>query len=207
MFGGRHMQSACNARCLREHPTQFSTPPPTLYARSARDWVKGALGSGGVCWVDEGHFRDTVSVMLRRAPGQLGVVPSFVFATSDDAVFLEEITVGNAVPVFTLDDVSLPKDVSGHGDGSELVETSAAAAGQTITPEEVNAALPAIDVAVCSRGALLMLNYFSTYSALIKAKAKAQPNFVRGLYWRDPPALSNWWTICIGWLRRKMSWY
>lgn len=169
--------------------------------------MKGALGSGGVCWVDEGHFRDTVSVMLRRAPGQLGVVPSFVFATSDDAVFLEEITLGNAVPVFTLDDVSLPKDVSGHGDGTELVETSAAAAGQTITPEEVNAALPAIDVAVCSRGALLMLNYFSTYSALIKAKAKAQPNFVRGLYWRDPPALSNWWTICIGWLRRKMSWY
>lgn len=160
-----------------------------------------------MCWVDEGHFRDTVSVLLRRAPSQLGVVPSFVFATSDDALFLEAITLGNAVPVFTLDDVSLPKDVSGRGDGAGLVETSAAAAGQTITPEEVKAALPAIDVAVCSRGALLMLNYFSTYSALIKAKAKAQPNFVRGLYWMDPPALSNWWTICLGWFRRKMWYY
>lgn len=156
-----------------------------------------------MCWVDEGLFRDTVSVLLRRAPDQLGVAPSFVFATSDDALFLEKITLGNAVPVFTLDDVSLPRDVSGRGDGTALVETSASATSQTITPEEVKAALPAIDVAVCSRGALLMLNYFSTYSALIKAKAKAQPNFVRGLYWMDPPALSNWWTICLGWFRRK----
>ncbi|CAM9374939.1 unnamed protein product, partial [Scytosiphon promiscuus] len=158
---------------------------------NARDWVKGALGSGGVCWVDEGNFRDTVAVMLRRAPDQLGVVPQFVFATSDDERFLEDIKLGNAVPVFTLDDVSLPR------------ETSASAAGQAITPDEINAALPAIDVAVCSRGALLMLNYFSTYSALIKAKAKAQPDFVRGLYWEDPPALSNWWTIFFGWFQRQ----
>ena len=158
------------------------TNPRCLFARSARDFVKEALGKGGVCWVDEHHFRDTVAVMLRRAPGQLGVVPRFVFATSDDPLFLEDVTQGNAVPVFTLEDVSLPTDV---------------------VIEEVKAALPAIDVAVCSRGALLMLNYFSTYSALIKAKAKAQPNFVRGLYWMEPPALSNWWTICLGWISRQ----
>lgn len=165
-----------------------------------------------MCWVDEGNFRDTVAVMLRRAPDQLGVVPQFVFATSDDERFLEDIKLGNAVPVFTLDDVSLPREVSGRGArgaagggaaGGGLAETSASAAGQAITPDEINAALPAIDVAVCSRGALLMLNYFSTYSALIKAKGKAQPDFVRGLYWEDPPALSNWWTIFFGWFQRQ----
>lgn len=163
-----------------------------------------ALGSGGVCWVKEADFRDTVDVFLRRAPSQLGVAPRFVFATSDDARFLEATKHGNAVPVFTLDDVSLPKDAAGRGSGSgnRVSTTSASAAGQSLTAEEVKAALPAIDVAVCSRGALLVLNYFSTYSALIKAKAKAQPNFVRGLYWADPPALSNWWTSFFAWLHR-----
>lgn len=173
------------------------------FGRSARDWVREALGSGGVCWVNEDHFHDTVAVLVRRAPSQLGVVPRFVFATSDDALFLESTKLGNAVPVFTLNDVSLPKYITGRGGGNGIVGTSASAAGRTITPEEVQAALPAIDVAVCSRGALLMLNYFSTYSALIKAKAKAQPNFVRGLYWMDPPALSNWWTMVFGWFHRQ----
>lgn len=163
--------------------------------------MNDALGSGGVCWVEEADFRDTVDVFLRRAPSQIGVTPRFVFATSDDARFLEATKFGNAVPVFTLDDVSLPKDVAGRGGGNGST-TSASAAGQSLTAEEVRAALPAIDVAVCSRGALLVLNYFSTYSALIKAKAKAQPNFVRGLYWADPPALSNWWTLFFAWLHR-----
>lgn len=171
-------------------------------AQSAREWVKGALGAGGVCWVEEADFRYTVDVLLRHAPRQLGVVPRFVFATSDDAGFLEATKFGNAVPVFTLDDVSLPQEVAGRGDGNGIVETSASAAGQSLTAEEVRAALPAIDVAVCSGAALLLLNYFSTYSALIKAKAKAQPNFVRGLYWADPPALSDWWTEFFAWLRR-----
>ncbi|CAN0414411.1 unnamed protein product, partial [Ectocarpus fasciculatus] len=73
---------------------------------SARGWVKEALDGGGVCWVEERNFRDTVDVMLRQAPAELDVSPQFVFATSDDARFLEDVKVGNAVPVFTLDDVS-----------------------------------------------------------------------------------------------------
>ncbi|CAN0247618.1 unnamed protein product [Laminaria digitata] len=180
---------------------------------SAREWVKDALGNGGLCWVEESHFRNTVDVMLRQAPHDLAVKPRFVFATSDDAHFLEATKSGNAVPVFTLDDVSLPAYLGGRGGGGGGAgggfngshETSASAGGQSITAEEVSAALPAIDVAVCSRAALLMLNYFSTYSALIKAKAKAQPDFVRGLYWADPPALSNWWYQFRAWLRKKFS--
>lgn len=156
--------------------------------------------------MEEAHFRNTVDVLLRQAPHDLSVVPRFVFATSDDARFLEATKSGNAVPVFTLDDVSLPAylgDGAGGAGFNGSLETSASAAGQSITADEVSAALPAIDVAVCSRAALLMLNYFSTYSALIKAKAKAQPDFVRGLYWADPPALSNWWYQFRAWLRKK----
>lgn len=182
---------------LRCKPTAVS-----FFARSAREWVKDALGNGGLCWVEEANFRNTVNVLLRQAPEDLGVVPRFVFATSDDAHFLEATKSGNAVPVFTLDDVSLPAYVGG-GRGGGGVNTSASAAGQSITADEVSAALPAIDVAVCSRAALLMLNYFSTYSALIKAKAKAQPDFVRGLYWADPPALSSWWFHLRAWLRKN----
>ncbi|CAB1118120.1 unnamed protein product [Ectocarpus sp. CCAP 1310/34] len=181
---------------------------------SARDWVKEALDGGGVCWVEEQDFRDTVDVLLRWAPAKLDVSPQFVFATSDDARFLEDIKVGNAVPVFTLDDVSRVAAAArggggggggGAGEGFRgPAESSAATAGgKAVTPEEVQAALPAIDVAVCSRGTLLMLNYFSTYSALIKTKAKAQPNFKRGLYWADPPALSTRWSRFCGWFLRK----
>lgn len=153
--------------------------------------------------MDEALFRDTVDIFIRRSPEQIGVVPNFVFATSDDARFLEETKLGNAVPVFTLDDVSLPKGMSGRdgGSGSSL-GTSASAAGRSITAEEVRAALPAMDVAVCSKAALLVLNYFSTYSALIKAKARAQPNFVSGRYWKNPPALSDWWAEFFAWLHR-----
>ena len=179
-----------------------------FFARSAREWVKDALGNGGLCWVEEAHFRSTVDVLLRQAPHDLAVVPRFVFATSDDAHFLEATKSGNAVPVFTLDDVSLPVYLGGGRGGGEIngsLEASASPAGQSITRDEVSAALPAIDVAVCSRAALLMLNYFSTYSALIKAKAKAQPDFVRGLYWADPPALSNWWFQFRAWLRKTFS--
>lgn len=162
-----------------------------------------ALGSGGICWVEQDDFRKTVDVYLRRAPTELGVSPRFVFATSDDESFLEATKYGNDVPVFTLDDVSLPTETSDEsratGDSTEISPSMRA---QIVTAEEVQAALPAIDVAVCSRAALLVLNYFSTYSALIKSKAKAQPNFVRGLYWADPPALSNWWTTYFGWLHR-----
>lgn len=165
-----------------------------------------ALAGGGVCWVDQNDFRRTVDVYLKRAPSQLGVSPRFVFATSDDARFLGATKFGNAVPVFTLDDVSLPQQVvSQNGDSNSMDEkgaVQAVVARQTMTSKEVRAALPAIDVAVCSRAALLVLNYFSTYSALIKSKAKAQPNFVRGLYWADPPALSNWWTTYFGWLSK-----
>lgn len=162
-----------------------------------------ALGGGGVCWVEQDDFRKTVDVYLRRAPSQLGVSPRFVFATSDDEDFLEATKYGNDIPVFTLDDVSLPIDgTDGSGAGFASNDAPASFAGKMVTAEEVQAAMPAVDVAVCSRAALLVLNYFSTYSALIKSKAKAQPNFVRGLYWADPPALSNWWTTYFGWLHR-----
>lgn len=170
---------------------------------SGRPWVVDALAGGGVCWVDQDNFRNTVDVYLRRAPDDLGVTPRFVFATSDDEDFLEATKYGNDVPVFTLEDVLLPPDAL---DESRTVADSADVSpshrGQVVTAEEVQAAMPAIDVAVCSKAALLVLNYFSTYSALIKSKAKAQPNFVRGLYWADPPALSNWWTRYFGWLHR-----
>lgn len=158
-----------------------------------------------MCWVEEDDFRDTVDVYLRRAPSQLRVSPRFVFATSDDERFLASTKFGNAVPVFSLDDVSLPTDVPREGNragGARAASISAAVSERNVTAEEVQAALPAIDVAVCSRASLLVLNHFSTYSALIKSKAKAQPNFVRGLYWADPPALSNWWTTYFGWLHR-----
>lgn len=217
----KSIQSFCRklSRALTAYPSQYPNallqnhllvqffPLPEIPAHSAREWVKDALGNGGLCWVEEANFRNTVDVLLRQAPHELAVVPRFVFATSDDAHFLEATKHGNMVPVFTLDDVSLPayaagrQHFGGYSNGSK--ETSASAAGQSITADEVSAALPAIDVAVCSRAALLMLNYFSTYSALIKAKAKAQPDFVRGLYWADPPALSNWWLQFRAWLRKK----
>lgn len=169
---------------------------------SGRDWVVEALQGGGVCWVEESDFRQTVDVYLKRAPSQLGVSPLFVFATSDDSRFLEASKVGNAVPVFALDDVTLPKEVARRNGVQEGEGVHSVVGEQTVTAEEVRAALPAIDVAVCSRAPLLVLNYFSTYSALIKSKAKAAPNFVRGMYWKDPPDLSNCWTTYFGWFSK-----
>eukprot|EP00904_Undaria_pinnatifida_P009251 jgi/Undpi1/5456/HiC_scaffold_2.g00735.m1 len=205
--GGAETQFMCAHIRRQDFEASCARYREEFESGSAREWVKDALGNGGLCWVEEANFRNTVDVLLRQAPHELAVVPRFVFATSDDAHFLEATKHGNMVPVFTLDDVSLPayaagrQHFGGYSNGSK--ETSASAAGQSITADEVSAALPAIDVAVCSRAALLMLNYFSTYSALIKAKAKAQPDFVRGLYWADPPALSNWWLQFRAWLRKK----
>ena len=172
---------------------------------SSRPWVTGALANGGLCWVEEADFRKTVDIFLKQAPTQLGVKPQFVFSTSDDQKFLEATKYGNSVPVFTLTDLPHPQDLKvlvGRDESDMNAENDASAdsaRGKCITPEEVRAALPAIDVAVCSRAALLLLNSFSTYSALIKAKAKAQPNFVRGLYWAEPPALWNWKTGLLAW--------
>lgn len=169
--------------------------PITVLYNSAREWVAVIFDNGGICWVEEDYFRETLQFILKQAPVQIGVNPQFVFATSDDGDFLEATKYGNAVPVFTLDDVPLPKDLIGDGES----DTSASAGRQLITPQEVRAALPAIDVAVCSRAALLLLNQFSTYSALIKAKAKAQPNFVRGLYWTKPSLPRNWRAAFLVW--------
>lgn len=162
---------------------------------SARKWVAVIFDNGGICWVEEDNFRETLKFILKQAPVQIGVDPQFVFSTSDDGDFLEATKYGNAVPVFTLDDVPMPKDFIGDG----KTDTSVSAGGQLITPEEVRAALPAIDVAVCSRAALLLLNHFSTYSALIKAKAKAQPNFVRGLYWTKVSLPQKWGVPILVW--------
>lgn len=161
-----------------------------------------ALQGGGVCWVEEGDFRHTVDVFVKRAPSQLGVTPRFVFATSDDSEFLAATKLGNAVPVFSLDDVTLPAELADRNEAREGEVVESLAAGRTLTAEEVRAALPAIDVAVCSRAPLLVLNYFSTYSALIKSKAKAQPDYGKALYWKVTPDLSTWWTTYFGWLSR-----
>ncbi|CAM9345364.1 unnamed protein product, partial [Discosporangium mesarthrocarpum] len=142
----------------------------------ARDWVENNFRNGNLCWVDEHEFHHSIASMVHRGPSKLGVTPLFAYITTDDRPFVQRAGKSSPISIFTLE------DIMGEMDGGGVAKKNPG--WQESTTKEIShelrkAALPAIDLAVCSRASVVVLNPFSTFSVLIKAKAKDRPGFVK----------------------------